>query len=95
MHTVDTLQLFGLYNIQFDSEAANADYRVISVHLEWNLIFLVGEDRTLMAYDMSCRKVHVLPARVVRYPRSTWSIYLNGPHYLPYVPLFMESLAEQ
>jgi hypothetical protein len=71
------------------------DYRVIAVHLEWNLIFLVGEDRTLMAYDMSHRKVHVLPTRVVRYRRSTWSIYLNGPHYLPYVPLFMKSFAEQ
>ena len=48
-----------------------------------------------MAYDMSHKKVYVLPARVVCYPKSTWSIYLNGPHDLPYVPLFMESLAEQ
>ena len=32
------------------------DYKVIEVHLEWNLIFLAGEDRTLMAYDMSHRK---------------------------------------
>jgi hypothetical protein len=48
-----------------------------------------------MAYDMSHRKVHVLPARAVRYPKSTWSIYFNGPHYLSYVPLIMESLAEQ
>jgi hypothetical protein len=48
-----------------------------------------------MAYDMSRRKVYVLPVRVVRYPKSTWSIYLNEPHYLPYVHLFMESLAVQ
>jgi hypothetical protein len=48
-----------------------------------------------MAYDMSHRKVHVLPVHVVRYPKSTRSTYLNGPHYLPYVPLFMESLVEQ
>jgi hypothetical protein len=48
-----------------------------------------------MAYDMSHRKVHVLPTRVVHYTRSTWSIYLNGSYYLPYVPLFMESLAER
>jgi hypothetical protein len=68
---------------------------VIIVHLEWNLIFLIGEDRTLMAYDMSRRKVHVLPTWVIRNPKSTWSIYLNGPHYLSYVLLFMESLAEQ
>ena len=65
------LRLFGLHNIRLDSEAANADYRVIVVHLEWNLIFLVGEDRTLKAYDMSHRKVHILPAQVVHYPRST------------------------
>ena len=60
-HTVNTLQLFGLNNIGLGSKAANADYRVIAVHLEWILIFLVGEDRTLMAYDMSHIKVHVLP----------------------------------
>ena len=71
-HTVNTLQLFGLNNIGLGSEAANADYRVmIIVHLEWNLIFLIGEDRPLMAYDMSYRKVHALPAGVVRYPIST------------------------
>ena len=94
-HTVNKLQLFELNNIGLGSKATNTDYRVIAVHLEWNLIFLVVEDITLMAYDMSCRKVHVLPARVVRYTRSTGSIYLNGPHYLSYIPLFMESLAEQ
>jgi hypothetical protein len=35
---------------------------VIAVHLEWNLIFLVREDKTLLAYDMNRSKVHVLPA---------------------------------
>jgi hypothetical protein len=88
---VNTLQLFGLNNIQLGSVAANVDYRVIAVHLEYNLIFLIGEDRTLMAYDMSRRKVYVLPAWVVRYPRSIWSIYLNELHYLPYVSLYIES----
>ena len=70
-HMVNTLQLFGLNNIRLGFEAANADYRVIVVHLEWNLIFLVGEDRTLMAYDMSHRKVHVPLVWVIRYPKST------------------------
>jgi len=37
------LQLFGLNNIWFGSEAANLDYWVISIHLEWNVFFLVGE----------------------------------------------------
>ena len=62
---MNTLQLFGLNNIGLGSEATNANYRVIAVQLEWNLIFLVGEDRTLMAYDMSHIKVHVLRAWVV------------------------------
>jgi hypothetical protein len=45
------LQLFGQNNIGLGFEATNADYRVIAVHLEWNLIFLVGEDRTLMRWN--------------------------------------------
>jgi hypothetical protein len=71
-------------------------YRVIVVHPEWNLIFLVGEDKSLPAYDMNRRKVHVLPVRAIGYPRSTWKLLCmsNRPHYLPYAPLFMESLAE-
>jgi hypothetical protein len=70
---------------------------VIAVHLEWNLIFLVREDRTLLSYDMNHRKVHVLPTWVICYSRPTWSLCINGngPHYLSYVPLFMESLAKQ
>jgi hypothetical protein len=44
-HTVNTLQLFGLNNIRLGSKATNADYRVIAVHLEWNLIFLVGGEQ--------------------------------------------------
>ena len=56
------LEIFGWNNIKFGYDVCDADYRVIAVHLEWNLIFLVGEDRTLMAYDMSHIKVHVLPA---------------------------------
>jgi hypothetical protein len=54
---VNTLQLFGLNNIGLSSKAANADNRVIVVHLEWNLIFLVGEDRTLMAYARAVKKL--------------------------------------
>ena len=67
-------------------------YRVIAVHIEWNLIFLVGEDRTLLTYDMNHRKAYALATWVIRYPRPTWSLCINGPHYLPYVPLFIESL---
>ena len=58
-------------NIQFGYDVCDSDYRVIAVHLEWNLIFLVGEDKKLIAYDMNLRKVLVLPAQIVRYPRPT------------------------
>jgi hypothetical protein len=94
-HTVTTLEIFGQNNIEFGYEVCDVEYRVIAVHLEWNLIFLVGEDITLLAYDMNHKKVHVLPTRVIRYPRPTWSLCINGPYYLPYVSLFMESLVEQ
>jgi hypothetical protein len=93
---VTTLELFGKKNIEIGTEVCHAAYRVISVHPEWNLIFLVWEDKTLLAYDMNHSKVHVLPAQTIGYHRSTWKLLCmsGGPHYLPYVPLFMESLAE-
>jgi hypothetical protein len=89
------LETFGQNNIQFGYVVCDADYRVIVVHLEWNLIFLVGEDRTLIAYDLNSRKVYVLPAQVMHYPRPTWRLRPKEPHYLPYVPLFMEFVGEQ
>ena len=66
-----TLEIFGQNNIEFGYEVCDAENRVIEVYLEWNLIFLVGEDRTLLAYDMNHRKVLVLPTRVIRCPRPT------------------------
>ena len=90
-----TLEIFGQNNIEFGYEVCDVEYRVIAVHLEWNLFFLVGEDRTLLAYDMNLRKVLVLPAWVMWYCRPTWRLRPEGPHYLPYVPLFMESVGEQ
>ena len=68
---VTTLELFGKKNIEIGTEVCDAAYRVIVVHLEWNLIFLVGEDKSLLTYDMNCSKVHVLPAWAIGYPRST------------------------
>ena len=65
------LEIFGWDNIQFGYDVCDVDYRVIAVHLEWNLIFLDGEDRILIAYNLNLRKVLVLPAQVVRYPRPT------------------------
>ena len=94
-HMMTMLEIFGQNNIEFGYEVCAVEYRVIVVHLEQNLTFLVGEDRTLLAYDMNHRKVHVLPTQVIRCSRPTQSICINGPHCLPYVPLFMESLAKQ
>ena len=66
-----TLELFGKKNIKIDTEVCDAAYRVIAVHPEWNLIFLIGEDKSLLAYDMNPSKVYVLPAQAISYPRST------------------------
>ena len=82
-------------NIKVGSELCDEEYRVITVHLEWNLIFLVGKDITLIAYDMDRRMVHVIHARVICFCRSRWHFHMKRSYYLHYVLLFMESLAEQ
>ena len=94
-HAMDTEELFGRMNIKVGSKLCSEEYRVITVHPKWNFIFLVGKDRTLIAYDMDRRKVHVIHARVIRFCRSRGCFHMNRPYYLPYIPLFMESLAEQ
>ena len=38
-HKVTMLELFGKKNIEIGTEVCDAAYRVIAVHLEWNLIF--------------------------------------------------------
>jgi hypothetical protein len=88
-------ELFGPMTIKVGSKICDAEYIVITVHLEWDFIFLVGKDRTLNAYDMDCRKVHIIHACVIRFCRSRGHFHMNKPYYLPYVPLFMESLVEQ
>ena len=94
-HVVSMHELFGQNNIEFGYELCDVDYRVITVHLEWNLNFFVGEEKTLIAYDMDHRKVHVIHACVICYCRPRGHLHMNMPYYLPYVPLFLESLAEQ
>ena len=42
------------------------------------------------------KKVHVIPIRVFWYGRRTIkNEFICRPYYLPYVPLFLDSLAEQ
>jgi hypothetical protein len=88
---------FGRMNIKVGSELCDEEYRVITFRPEWNFIFLVGKDRTLITYDMDRKNVHVSHARVIHFCRSRGRYHMNRPYYLPYVPLFMdmESLAEQ
>jgi hypothetical protein len=94
---VDTEELLGCMNIKVGSKLCDEEYRVIIVQPEWNFIFLIGKDRTLIAYDMDRRKVHVIHACAIRFCRSRGCYHMNRPYHLPYVPLFMdiESLAEQ
>jgi hypothetical protein len=79
---VDTEELFGHMNIKVGSKLCDEEYRVITVHLEWNFIFLVEKDRTLITYDMDRRKVHIIHARVIRFYRSRECFHMNRPYYL-------------
>ena len=94
-HAVDMEELFGHMNIKVGSELCDEVYIVITFRLEWNFIFLVGKDRTLIAYDMDHRKVHVIHACVIHFRIPRGHLHMNIPYYLPYVPLLIESLAEQ
>jgi hypothetical protein len=82
-------------NIKVGSELCDVEYRVIIVYPEWNFIFLVGKDRTLITYDMDRRKVHVIHAHAISFCRSRGHFHINRPYYLPYVHSIMLSLAEQ
>jgi hypothetical protein len=95
-HTVSTRILFGRINIKFGFVDCVDDYTVIIVHPEWNLIFFAREDRTIIAYDINCIKVHVIPTRAFQYGiHSVKKEFICKLYYLPYVPLFLDSFAEQ
>jgi len=44
-HVLSTHEPFGQNNIEVGSELCDADYRVITIHLEWNFIFFVGGEK--------------------------------------------------
>jgi hypothetical protein len=71
-------ELFGRMNIKVGSELCDEKYKVITIHLEWNFIFFIGKDRTLIAYDMDRRKVHVIYARVIHFYRSRGRFHITG-----------------
>jgi len=89
-HTINIEELFGSINIGFDLDYGLS---VIIGHPEWNLIFFVGDDGTIIAYDMDRRKGLVTPTTVYRYSRNQHkSDFVYRKYYLPYVPLFLDSL---
>jgi len=47
-HVVDTEELFGHMHVKVGSKLYEEECRMITIHLEWNFIFLVGKDRTLI-----------------------------------------------
>ena len=88
--------LFGRINIRFGFLNFVDDDIVITVHPEWNMIFFVGEDGTIIAYDMDRRRVHAIPTRVFWYVRCSVKKEFNcKPFYLSHVLSFLESLVEQ
>ncbi|VAH84283.1 unnamed protein product [Triticum turgidum subsp. durum] len=88
-HSVSLLQLFGTEYYSYAD-----DYRVISIHPEHNLIFIVaGDKKILMSYDMDSMQLCF-----IRQLGSDCGVKLlgysdNAPFY-PHVPLFSLSLAD-
>ena len=83
-HTVSTRILFGRINIRFGFMDWVAEYIVITVLPEWNMIFFAGEDETIIACDMDRISVRVILARVFRYGRRTIKKeFIYRPFYLP------------
>jgi hypothetical protein len=92
-HTVTTRIMFGRINIRFSFPDFVDECIVITQEL--NLIFFAEEHGTIITYDMDRRRVRVIPARVFRYDRhNVKKEFTCRPYYLPYIPLFSDSLAE-
>uniref|UniRef100_M8BJ95 F-box protein At3g26010-like beta-propeller domain-containing protein n=1 Tax=Aegilops tauschii TaxID=37682 RepID=M8BJ95_AEGTA len=79
-HNVSHLQLLGRKYLWYAHR-----YSVISIHPEHNLVFVVcGDENALMSYDMDSGKWCIIR-------QLGWDC---GPPYVPYVPLFSESLGD-
>ncbi|XP_051180425.1 F-box protein At5g07610 isoform X1 [Lolium perenne] len=86
-HTVSHWQLFGTNYLPLD-------HNVIAFHPECNMIFIVyGHENTLMSYEMDCRKRHFLRQLGRDCKSEYFSTDVKTP-FIPYVPLFTESLAD-
>ncbi|KAM3215317.1 hypothetical protein ACQJBY_067361 [Aegilops geniculata] len=76
-HSIRTSDICGWTDLWLD-----ADFDFIAIHPECNLLFFIAGGVTLMCYNMDNRQVKVIS-------------YLGGakPLFLPYVPLYRESLS--
>jgi F-box interacting protein len=84
-HNVSHLELFGA---RYSSYANH--FSVISFHPERNMIFLVcGPENTLMSYEMDCKRMTF----ICQLGRDC-QVQHGMTRYIPYVPLFSESLAD-
>ncbi|KAL6599543.1 hypothetical protein ACP70R_045680 [Stipagrostis hirtigluma subsp. patula] len=83
-YNISMTQLFGEPDLLFER-----DYALIAIHPECNLIFFVWMcENILMSYDMDRGKVRVICSLKER-------MYDTFLPYLPYVPFFSDSLADQ
>ncbi|CAM0884618.1 unnamed protein product [Alopecurus aequalis] len=86
-HTVSHLELFA-------DNYSVLNCNVISFHPERNMIFIVfGDENILMSYEMDCGKPHYLRrlGRDCQLEDVSWD---EKTPFIPYVPLFTESLAD-
>ncbi|CAM0884622.1 unnamed protein product [Alopecurus aequalis] len=86
-HTVSHLELFA-------ENYSVLNCNVISFHPECNMIFIVfGDENILMSYEMDCGKPHYLRrlGRDCQLEDVSWD---EKTPFIPYVPLFTESLAD-
>ncbi|TVU20781.1 hypothetical protein EJB05_30377, partial [Eragrostis curvula] len=79
-HTVSFIRLVRKYHVRFGFD----EFIVVAIHPDRNMVFFVfGRGKKLMSYDMDSREVHMIS-----------HLGQNCYGYLPYVPLFSESLAD-
>jgi hypothetical protein len=94
-HMVTAQILFGSINISFGWPDFDDEDIVIIVHPKQNLIFFAILDRSIIAYNMD-RKKFMSFMSVFWYGRCTIKKeFTCRPYYLPYVLLFLDSIAEK
>ncbi|KQK17011.1 F-box protein At5g07610 [Brachypodium distachyon] len=82
-YNINIFQLFGWKDV---INQRQWDYTLVAIHPECSLIFyILHHENMLLSYDMDHGKVHVIRKLKEHY---------YGATYIPYVPLFTESLVD-